>query len=101
MNISVYNSYFRDVNRGINPTAAPRSSRPETKKRAERDSVLLHFQTAKDDESFARALAGQMTARVLSSSVPQSRLDELAHQVEEGTYRPDPAAIAGRLLGLE
>lgn len=101
MKISIYNSYHTDTCRRINPTAAPHSSRPEQPKKAERDTALFGFKRLESDEDFSRALAGPIAAQVLSSEVPQSRIEELSVQIEQGLYQPDADKIAGRLLGLE
>ena len=56
-------------------------------------------------KDFAHELARQAAMEVLAydgsaGSVPNLRVEELARQVADGSYQPDPFKIAGKLLGI-
>ncbi|HYE80367.1 MAG TPA: flagellar biosynthesis anti-sigma factor FlgM [bacterium] len=45
-------------------------------------------------------LVSRLRAKLPEAAQPNPRVQELKEQVEQGTYNPDPAAVARKLMGL-
>lgn len=80
-------------------SAQPKTMPRNEKAKGDYDTVNIRRpKAAEDDETFARALARRAAAQMGGAS--RERVAELRGKVEDGTYVPDAARIAGRMLGL-
>lgn len=82
------------------PAQGKRAVQPE-KTRGNYDTVTIHkaYSAQENEEGFARVLARRAASQMNAGAAPE-RVQELKAQVAAGTYQPDSAKIAGRLLGL-
>ena len=80
------------------PSVSEPARRPAAESAGSYDQLTLR-QTAypSDTKQFARLLARE-AKKELSSPVSTSRVEELRSQVSSGTYQPDAAEIARRML---
>ncbi len=82
----------------IKTRGARTASAPSRQENAARrfDSVSIGG-TRPGNSGFALALKSRLTQEVRASTTP-GRLSALREQVQDGTYRPDPTAIARKML---
>lgn len=79
-------------------TSAYTSSKAGSVKAADYDKVSIQKNAVPSDEDFAAMLSHAM-ASSLKFSADQSKVDELHTEVQSGSYQPNSARIAERLLG--
>lgn len=86
----------------VSGAVQPRSSRG-TSASARQENAVRRFDSVTiggirpGNSTFAMALKSRLTQEVRSGTTP-GRLSALRQQVQDGTYQPDPAAIARRML---
>lgn len=78
------------------PGTVKREAAPSGSSANQFDSVIISAQRS-GSTAMQRELVGRIT-REVRTSMTTGEIRRLQQQVAEGTYRPDPAAIAGRLL---
>ena len=98
MEISVYGA---GMERRAELPAQPRRTPQPEEKRGNYDRVTITGAPEGGEKSFARILAERTASEVLTWQVPEERVEELAQQVAQGLYQPDPWIIAGRMLGIQ
>lgn len=98
MNIRLYTNKDYPTYSAVSPIADRAKPAPE-KTAGNYDTVTFQKTSAPaDDASFARALAREAASRVKQGASPE-KVMALQQQVASGTYHPDSAVIARRLLG--
>lgn len=98
MNIRLYTKKDYPSYSAVPPIADRTKPAPE-KAAGNYDTVTFQKTSAPaDDSSFARVLARETASRMKQGSAPEKVMN-LQQQVASGTYRPDSAVIARRLLG--
>ncbi len=86
----------------VSGAVQPRASRG-TAASARQENAVRRFDSVtiggarSGNSTFAMALKSRLTQEVRSSTTP-GRLSALRQQVQDGTYQPDPTAIARRML---
>lgn len=78
--------------------APPRQPPQPEEKRGNYDRVTITGSSHGEEKPFARILAERAASEVLTWQVPDKRVEELANEVAQGHYQPDPWKIAGRML---
>ena len=96
------NVTFQTLNTAYRPTVPVKTKQvPRTEKiKGDYDTVNIRRSQAapEDDETFARMLARKTASQM--GGVSRERVSQLQGKVADGSYRPDPQRIAGRMLGL-
>ncbi len=95
------NITFSALNTSYRSTVSARSKITPRQEKAKGDYDTVNIRRAKtadDDETFARMLARKTASQM--GGVSRERVSQLQGKVADGSYRPDPQRIAGRMLGL-
>ena len=94
------NITFPSLNTSYRPSVSvqPKTTPRKEKASGDYDTVNIRRSKALDDETFARMLAKKAAAQLGTAS--SERVADLRRKTEDGTYKPDPQRIAGRMLGL-
>ena len=79
------------------PSVSEPARRPAAESAGSYDQLTLRQSYPSDSGQFARILAKD-AAKDISVPASQARVEELRSQVADGTYVPDAARIASRML---